>query len=161
MSSPDVDYIIKAELKTALATAIPDWPIRWANEQWPPGTRTSTTVGNLPVDADGLPLPCLQAAILIGDDMIALGPQDNRVSRQLGLLKIYFMYPQGWGDDPLLRKIGDLRRSFSQQTILLDSSEWQRLSFDRLRGGNNQAASEDGTRYVYTVTFPLWFYYRS
>ena len=161
MPSPDVDSIIKSELKTALSFAIPDWPIRWANEQWPPGTRTSTTAGNLPIDADGLPLPCLQAGIQMGDDMIALGPEDNRVSRQLGLLKIYFMYPQGWGDDPLLRKVGDLRRSFSQKTILLDSAEWQRLSFDRMRGGNNQAASDDGARYVYTVTFPLWFYYRS
>jgi hypothetical protein len=162
MSSPDVDYIVKSELKTALSTAIPDWPIRWANEQWPIGTRTTgTTAGNLPVDADGLPVPCIQAGIEMGDDSACPGLEDNRVSTQLGLLKVYFLYPQGWGDEPLLRKFGDLRRSLKRRTIQLDESQWQRLtvmdpSFDK--GG---AVAEDGTRYVRTVTWRFWFNYRS
>jgi hypothetical protein len=161
MSSPDIDYIIKSELKTALSGAISDWPIRWANEQWPPGTRTSTTAGNLPVDADGLPLPCLQATLAMGEDSASPGLEDNRVSTQLGMFKIYFFYPQGWGDEALLRKFGDLRRSFKRKTIQLDDSQWQRLTLMDARIDRDGAASEDGTRYIRTVTFPFWFYYRS
>jgi hypothetical protein len=161
MSSPDVDYIIKSVLKAALSACIPDWPIRWANEQWPPGTRTSTTAGNLPVDADGLPQPCLQAEIQLGDDMASPGLEDNRVSEQLGTFKIYFMYPQGWGDDALLRKLGDLRRSFKRKTIQLDQGQWQRLTTMDIRVDKTGAATEDGTRYVRTATFPVSFYYRS
>jgi hypothetical protein len=161
MSSPDVDYIIKSELKTALAITIPDWPIRWANEQWPPGTRLNTTSGNLPIDSDGLPLPCLQAQILLGEDMASPGLEDNRLSTQLGILKLYFMYPQGWGDEPLLRKFGDLRRAFKRRTIQLDESQWQRLTVMDPSFDKDGAVSEDGSRYVRTVTFKFWFNYRS
>lgn len=162
MASPDVDYIIKSELKPALAAAATDWPVRWANEQWPVGIRTSTTAGNLPVDSNGDPLPCIQAEILMGEDAAWPGAEDNRLSRQLGMLKVYLMFPRGWGDEPLLLKLGDLRRAFKRQTIQLDPSQWQRLTVMDMRpAAGNEAQSEDGSRYIVTKTFPFWFEYRS
>lgn len=161
MAAPDVDYIIKSELKTVLAAAIPDWPIRWANELWPAGIRTSTTAGNLPVDVNGDPLPCIQAAIFMGADTACPGAEDNRLATQQGLFKVFFIFPRGWGDEPLLLKIGALRRAFKRKTIQLDPAQWQRLTVMDMRpASGNEAESEDGARYVVTKTLPFWFEYR-
>jgi hypothetical protein len=160
--SPDIETLIQGEFKSALAAAIWDWPIRWPNEAWPAGVQTETTTGNLPVDADGNAIPCVQAEINYDPKALTCpGLDGNRLSMQWGICKVYLLVPRYWGSDDLNRKLGDLRRAFKQQTPQADPTQWQRLSTEELSVDSNGAAVEDGTRFVRTVSIKFWFTYRS
>ena len=151
--------IIESELRSALSGIVTDWPIRWPNEPWPANISLST--GNLPINPDGSAMPCIEAEALFGQDDATIAAEGQRISRQLGMFKIYCLYPQGIGRGDLNTHLDEIQAGFKRKTLLLDTSQWERLTTMDPRVDNNAAAVEDGDRFVRTVTIQFEFFYRS
>jgi hypothetical protein len=151
--------IIESELREALSGTVTDWPIRWPNEPWP--ANISLSNGNLPTNSDGTPMPCVEAEVIHGTPITAIGDEGQRVARRNGLFKVYLIYPQGIGSGDLTTHADTIEIAFNQKTIQLDTSQWQRLTTYPPRTDNNAAAVESGNRYVRVVTIPYEFFYRS
>jgi hypothetical protein len=150
--------IIESELRSALSGAV-DWPIRWPNEPWP--ANILLTNGNLPTNPDGTPMPCVEAEVIHGPPITAIGSEGQRVARRNGLFKVYLLYPQGIGTADLKTHADAIEAAFNQKTVLVDTSQWQRLTTYPPRTDNNSAAVESGNRYVRTVSIPYEFFYQS
>jgi hypothetical protein len=153
--------IIESELRTALESIITDWPIRWPNEPWPPDLNLDLTNGNLPVNPDGSPMPCIEARVIHGLPITAIGGEGHRQARRSGLLKIYCIYPQGIGMVDLTTHIDAIELGLGQKTIMEELSQWQRLWTYPPRTDDNAAAIEAANRFVRTVTVQYQFSYRS
>ena len=153
--------VIESELRSALEGIVTDWPIRWPNEPWPPGLNLDFSNGNLPVNPDGSPLPCIYARVIHATPITAIGGEGNRQARRNGLLQIHCIYPQGIGTVDLDAHIDAIEAGLNQKTIMLDTSLWERLTTYPARTDDNVAAVEAANRFIRTVTVPYEFFYRS
>jgi hypothetical protein len=152
--------LIEGELRTALRAAIdPAWPIRWPNEPWPANIDLSN--GNLPVFPNGAAMPCVAVRPMFGKDTAYIAPQGNRLASEVGILKVYLIYPQGIGTAALTAQADAVALAFKRQTIQLDLGQWQRLTTMDPTVDDNEAMVETGDRYVRTVTIPFQFFYRN
>ena len=153
--------VIEAQLREKLAAVIPDWPIRWPNEPWP--ANIDLTNGNLPTNPDGTPMPCVIVQNDVGADTAYIAPEGQRLSLRLGMLRVHLIYPQNIGTVGLTGKVDDLcaDSGFKRQTLMVDLSQWQRLTTMDPRVDDNAAIVEAGNRFCRTITIPWWFDYRS
>jgi len=65
--------VIEDQFRTALATIITDWLIRWPNENWPVNTALLQTT--LRSSAFGNPAPFVEAEVIAGLDQSSVAPQ--------------------------------------------------------------------------------------
>ena len=154
--------LIERELKERLATAaIPGWPIRWPNEPWSAHLLFSLSEGNLPLNPDGTPMPCIEAQVILGADTAYIAPEGNRLAYRIGIMRIHLLVGQNTGRHVLNWMTDTIWPYFKRQTIFADPTVWQRLTTMDPRVDDNVAGTEDGDRYVRTITVPLEFYYRN
>jgi len=150
---------VETALKAKLAAIVTDWPIRWPNESWPAGT--ITTQGGLPTDAEGNPVPFIEAKVIGGADSADIAPAGMRHSLRDGLFRIYLCVGQGTGTDAITAKTDTILPAFKRKTIFYDQTTKQRLITMDGRPDDGVAAYEDATRFVRMISIPWTFDYLS
>lgn len=151
---------VEAAFRTALAAAVTDWPIRWANGQWPVGTAVSD--GNMPVDGDGAPAPAIEAEVIGGaDKLLAVGASDDgkRTSDLPGLLRVYLSVAQGTGADGISAKADAIKLALKRKTLIAEDGN--RLVTEDPRTDDGVAGYEDGSRFCRMVSIPFTYLYRT
>jgi len=157
--------LIESELRAALtALNVLQWPTRWPNEPWPTGIEVAP--GNLPVDVNGAPIPCMLAEDITGDDTSAIGQGvaqggAGRLSTRLGTLRVYLLVGQNTGATLIQTQADNIALGFKRQTIYADPPTWARLTTMDPHVDAPDPNVETGDRYVRMVTVPWIFEYRN
>ena len=165
--------VIEDQFRTALATVITDWLIRWPNENWP--VNTALSPDNAPLDAFGNPAPFVEAEVIAGLDQSSVAPPGMRQSTRIGLFRVYFIVPQGSGRADVNNRVDDLALALKRATLFIDETTGRRLTTMDPRIDDNVAerlvqsyvrtdaavpAPWHGARYVRMLSVPwFWDYY--
>ncbi len=146
---------VETALKAKLADVVTDWPIRWANEQWPDGTNTSD--GNMPVDGDGVPAPAIECEVIAGQASATAGPKGKRRGRGQGVFRLYLSVVQGSGNAAIQTKADAIMDAFRRVTVSIDPVTTARLITMDPRADDGVAAYEEGNRFCRMLSIP-WDY---
>lgn len=149
--------VVTGKFKESVAAAT-TWPVRWRNDFWPSGTLVSD--GDMPIDATGLPIPCIEAEIIGGIVEGRAGTNGSvRLYRRDGLLRLYVSVAVGCGTTLIDAECDSLESKFSRKTIFLAPLTSQQLVTYDARTDDRTSAYSEGNRYVKTVSCPWTFDY--
>ncbi|AWK85030.1 hypothetical protein [Azospirillum thermophilum] len=146
---------VETALKTKLAEVVPDWPIRWPNSSWPPGTKLSDA--SMPVDDDGAPAPAIEAEVVSGRTTATAGPKGKRRAMAFGVCRLYLSVAQGTGTAAITEKADAIADAFRRVTVWIDPATTARLITMDPRADDGVAAYEDGSRFCRMLSIP-WDY---
>ncbi len=118
--------VIEEQFKAALAVQVSIGPIRWPNELWPAGTKTSPD--NTPLDAEGNPITFVEAEVIAGADTAGIAPVGQRWSERIGLFRVYIVAPLGSGRVEVNAQADVLCQAFKRQTVYFNQFNGERIT---------------------------------
>jgi len=146
---------IEAALKTKMAQVVPDWPIRWPNENF----TVTVGPGGLPIGDNGAPAPFIDCEVIGYDDTAAIAPSGSRQSTSTGLFRAYLSVTQGEGLAEISAKADAISAALKRQTIYTDPVTGRRLITMDPRIDDGVAGYEDENRFVRMISVPWnWDY---
>lgn len=152
---------VEAAFVAALSAAA-TFPVRWPNDPWPDGVSTSD--GNMPVDANGLPAPAIEARVIGGgSETVPVGKNaaGKRTHRAGGVVHVYVSVGQGTGRGAINAEVDALVAAFDRATLIDSAVDGERLVTEDPRVDDEVAGYEEGNRYVRMVSVPWVYLYQT
>lgn len=143
------------KVRAVVTSGFTAWPVKWPNERL---TGYALDEGAKPIGADGRKISFVEYEQIGGrTTQQSFGSSGNRVERSPGLLRFYFLVPEGEGTSEAISKADTMGSLFELQEFRLDDGTM--LITYEPSVSQNVAGVEDGSYWVLMLSIPYDYYY--
>lgn len=145
--------LLEEKMKLRVESVV-TWPVRWKGNPWPDGLALSD--GDMPLDADSRPLPCIEAEISGFSPQRSPGNEGHRRTTAEGFLRMFLSVGQHSGDAGLSAQYDLLDTGLARKNVYYDSLTATRIYLMDVRVVEGIGFYEENNRTVRTLQVP-WF----